>query len=71
MKRKVSVCCQVTYQFEYETNVEKEQIPWDADTNDPVYKEICKILTDNHLNHDGIILSIVDEETDEILFQSD
>ena len=71
MKRKVIVSCQVTYQFEYETDAENENIPWDADANDPVYQKICRALADNHLKHDGVILSVVDKETDEILFESD
>ncbi len=66
---KVSVCAQITYSYEVELNA-----PFDdsdiitIDSADPVYSDICKLMNKEHLNFEGRIESIVDDETDEVLY---
>ncbi len=64
---KVSVCACVTYQYEVE-------VPYGfgicsaADSGDPVYSRICKAMADEHLNFKGKIISIVDNDSDEVYY---
>ena len=65
---KVSVNCSVTYSFEIDVPEMATDLLCYVDSCDPVYSDICKVLTEKGLNFDGEINSIVDEETDEVLY---
>ena len=67
---KVSICAQVTYVYECEIPDETDSIDLllECDIADPVYGKLCKLLSENHLNFDGEIISIQDDETGEILY---
>lgn len=65
---KVSVNCSVTYSFEVDVPEAVVDLPCYVDSCDPVYAGICKILTEKGLNFDGVINSIVEEETDKVLY---
>ena len=64
---KVSVCARVTYNYEVEIpdGVELECY---ADSADPVYSRFVKALENERLNYEGEIISIVDEDTEEVLY---
>ena len=65
---RVSVNCSVTYSFEVDIPAEGvNDLPCYVDSCDPVYRDICKVLTEKGLNFEGTINSIVDEETNEVL----
>ena len=65
---KVSVCAQVTYIYECEIPDDTEDVILECDVADPVYQKLCKVLTENHLNFDGEIISVQDDETGKILY---
>lgn len=66
---KVSVNCSVTYSFEVDIPAEGvSDLPCYVDSCDPVYAGICKMLTEKGLNFDGEINSIVDEDTEKVLY---
>jgi hypothetical protein len=65
---KVSVCARVTYNYEVEIPEMVTDLPCYADSADPVYFNICKMLAAKGLNYEGDIVSIVDEDTDEVLY---
>lgn len=71
---KVSVCATVTYQYEVEipeelNDVDKITITAYCDGEDPVFSDLCKVLSKNHLNFDGEIISVVDENSDEVIWE--
>ena len=65
---RVSVNCSVTYSFEVDVSKNVADLPCYVDSCDPVYFDICKVLAEKGLNYDATINSIVDEETDEVLY---
>lgn len=68
--RKVSVSTSLFYTFSCEIPDEltgDEAMNY-CDFEDPVFKSFCKILEKNNLNYDAEINSIIDEETDEVLY---
>lgn len=66
---KVSVNCSIIYSFEVDIPAEGvSDLPCYADSCDPVYVGICKVLTEKGLNFAGMINSIVDDKTDEVLY---
>ena len=65
---KVSVCAQITYIYECEIPDDTEDVILECDIGDPVYGKLCKLLSENHLNFDGEIISVQDDETGEILY---
>ena len=72
---KVSVCATITYQYEVEVPEELKDesgMPITAycDDKDPVFFDLCKILSKNHLNFDGEIISVVDENSDDIIWEA-
>ena len=67
---KVNVCAKVVYQYEVEIPDEGDIEIW-ADTLDPVYSRISKILADAGLAYDGSFVSIVDNDTDEVYYLGD
>lgn len=72
----VSVCTAITYLYEVEipddvSFNDKYDLLNYVDTEDPVYKEICGVLGEAHLNYEGRTVSIVDAENDEALFSED
>ena len=63
---RVSVCAQVTYLYEVDINgnfADSDVIY--CDSADPVYSDICKLMNKEHLNFEGKILSISDNEDEE------
>ena len=68
---KVSVCAKVIYQYEVEIPDNSDDIEVWADTLDPVYSRISKILADAGLVYDGSFVSIVDANTDEVYYLGD
>jgi hypothetical protein len=65
---KVSVNCSVTYSFEVDVPEMVTDLPCYVDSCDPVYSSICKVLTEKGLNFEGAINSIVDEDTEKVLY---
>ena len=67
---KVSVCARITYNYEVEVpdGVDVESA---ADSADPVFPCFVMALMDKGLNYDGEIVSIVDEDTEEVLCVAD
>jgi len=65
---KVSVNCFVTYSFEVDVPEMVTDLPCYVDSCDPVYSSICKVLTEKGLNFEGAISSIVDEDTEKVLY---
>lgn len=68
---KVSVNCSVTYSFEVDVPEMVTDLPCYVDSCDPVYVGICKVLTEKGLNFDGVINSIIDEKTEEVLYEGE
>ena len=67
---KVSVCAKVVYQYEVEIPENRDIEIW-ADTLDPVYSRIVTAMVNTGLNYEGSIVSVVDEETDEVYYVGD
>lgn len=65
---KVSVNCSLTYSYEIDIPEGVSDLPCYVDSCDPVYSDLCKVLTKEGLNFDGVINSIVDDETEEVLY---
>jgi hypothetical protein len=69
--RKVSVTCQITY--DYIVEVPEEELD-DAvgyvDCEDPVYQKITRIFNDHNIDFNGEIISIMDDETEEFYYVS-
>ena len=64
---KISVCCNVQYWYDVEVDSEVNVKDQDdlldyADTNDPVYRTLCGVLTDANLDYEGNIVSILNEK---------
>lgn len=68
---RVSVNCSVTYSFEVDVPEMVTDLPCYVDSCDPVYVGICKVLTEKGLNFDGVINSIIDNETEEVLYEGE
>lgn len=70
---KASVCCVIQYSYEVDL---PETLDTDetcdllnyVDTEDPVYRDLCGVLEETHLNYQGDTVSIVAENTDEVLY---
>lgn len=65
---RVSVNCSATYSFEVDVPEMVTDLPCYVDSCDPVYTGICKVLTEEGLDFDGVINLIVDKETDRVLY---
>ena len=66
---RVSVNCSVTYSYEVDVPNIVTDLPYYIDSCDPVYFNISKVLIEQGLNYDSVINSIVDEETDKVLYE--
>lgn len=69
---KVTVCAQVNYL--YEVDIHGDFVDSDVifcDSADPVYSDICKLMNKEHLNFEGRIISIINDETDEELYSGE
>ena len=66
---RVSVNCSVTYSYEVDVPNIVTDLPCYIDSCDPVYFSISKVLAEQGLNYDSVINSIVDDETDEVLYE--
>lgn len=65
---KVSVCAQVTYYYEVEVPETVTDIECFCDSADPVYPRFVKALVNEGLNYNAEILSIVDDDTEEVIY---
>lgn len=70
---KVSVCCVIQYSYEVDLpetlNTEETcDLLNYVDTEDPVYRDLCGVLGEAYLNYQGDTVSIVAEDTDEVLY---
>ena len=65
---KVSVQAQVNYSYEVEVPDGNDDIVSFCDSADPVYPRIVKAMMFEGLNYEGKLISIVDNESDEILW---
>ena len=71
--RKVRVNCTVSYAYDVELPddvdvIDDEAIIIAVDGPDPVYNEISKVLRAAKLEYNGMIDSVVDNDTGEILY---
>ena len=68
----VNVRARVTYDYQVEipddTHVNLESY---CDISDPVYFAVCKIMTDKNIQWEGELISIVDDNTDEVLWDGE
>lgn len=64
---KVSVCARVIYYYEVDLPEGKDPLIY-CDSADPVYLNICNTLIDNHVEFEGTIVSIRNNDTDEELY---
>ena len=70
---KASVCCVIQYSYEVDlpdtlnTDDTCDLLNY-VDTEDPVYRDLCGVLEEAHLNYQGDTVSIVAEDTDEVLY---
>ena len=65
---KVSVNCSVTYSYKVDVSKNVADLPCYVDSCDPVYFSISKVLAEQGLNYDSVINSIVEEDTDKVLY---
>ena len=68
---KINVRAKVLYDYQVEIPDNSDDIEVWADTLDPVYSHISKILADAGLAYDGSFVSIVDNDTDEVYYLGD
>ena len=71
---KVSVCATITYQYEVEipeelNNESNGTIAAYCDGEDPVFSDLTKVLVKNSLYYDGEIISVVNTDSDEIVWE--
>ena len=70
---KASVCCVIQYSYEVDlpdtldTDDTSDLLNY-VDTEDPVYRDLCGVLEEAHLRYQGDTVSIVAEDTDEVLY---
>ncbi len=69
---KVSVCCEIHYDFELEVpdDIETDDLVDFCDSNDPVYSEINKVCQKHNIDCWGDTWNIRNAETDEDLYFS-
>lgn len=67
---KVSVCVELVYYYDAEIadDLEDYEIVDAADTEDPVFSDLCKVFNRNNINAEAAIVSIADEDG-EILYE--
>ena len=69
----VSVCAQITYNYEVEipddvTFEDEYDLLAYVDTEDPVYRDLCGVLGEAHLNYTGDTVSVIDADTGDDLY---
>ena len=69
----LSICSQITYVYEVEVPddyyfVDDEELLNYTDEQDPVYRELCGVLSEANLDYTGSTISIVDADTYEDLY---
>ena len=65
---KVTVNATINYSYEVDIPETEDDIVGYCDIEDPVYRDICKIFAAHHIDENGIINSIINNDTDEILY---
>lgn len=71
---KISVSARINYQFIIdippEQNTEEpSEILMYCDMNDPVFHDICNTFAKKNIDFDADIVSIIDEDTDTIIYE--
>ena len=70
--KKISISVQVVYSYEIEVPnrilKDEAELQSFADVEDPVYRDLCGVLSEAHLNHSAEVISITDDETGEVLY---
>ena len=68
---KISVCANLAYDFSAEIPDDvktPEDALAEADFADPVFQELCKVLNKYNVTFDSNIVSVIREDTDEMLY---
>lgn len=71
---KVSVCAKIVYEYEVDVPDEitsNDEIITYCDNDDPVLNKIGTILYNNNIYPDCALVSVIREDTDEILYEGD
>ena len=71
--RTVNVRARVTYDYQVKIPDDEEEcamtdIACYCDGSDPVYSAMCKLMANTGIQWEGELVSIVDEDTDEVLW---
>ena len=68
--RKVSVNCSLTYAviLEVPEDLQGTELMTHCDIEDPAFPELCKTVAKFTHSFDGAIISIVDDDTGEVLY---
>jgi hypothetical protein len=68
MKVSVNVALYYNYETEIPDDTKEKDLLWACDRKDPVYEDILKALYEVRLNYDIKTISIVREDTDEVIY---
>ena len=68
MKVSVNVALYYNYETEIPDDITRGDLPWICDCEDPVYRDIAGVLHEAKLNYDAETISIIREDTDEVLY---
>lgn len=72
----VNARAKVIYDYQVEIPDDEEEGAMDdiasyCDGCDPVYSNMCKLMTNNNIQWEGELVSIIDENTDEVLWDGE
>ena len=71
---KVSVCAKIVYEYEVDVPdkiTSNDEIITYCDNDDPVLNKIGTILYNNNIYPDCALVSVIREDTDEIIYEGD
>lgn len=71
---KVSVCAKIVYEYEVDVPDEitaDDEIITYCDNDDPVLSKIGTIFYNNNIYPDYSLISVIKEDTDEIIYEGD
>lgn len=68
MKVSVAVAVYYNYETEIPDDATRKDLSWMCDLQDPVYQNIIKVLREAELDYDADTISIVREDTNEIIY---
>ena len=69
----LSVCTEIHYVYEVKVPddyyfIDDEDLLNYVDTADPVYRDLCGVLGEAHLNYSGATISIIDADTGDNIY---